>query len=88
MTRQRAHLHENAKTYTSSHSDGSHDGFETRDRLRTLAIVELPGSANQDPNQRLTTYMQLLGTLAQGRIVLLDKVPAHLVLGKVTISSR
>lgn len=75
-------------------------GFESVHELRLLSVEELRGESEVSNKQKAAdemacpqsreadgsaTYMELLRVFAQGQVVLLDEVPADLILGQVAV---
>ncbi len=77
-------------TYWAAKSDWRDLGLLTIDELRLLAVEKLRTlSIVRRRTSGWTvakTYMELLRRLAQGGVVLLDEVPADLILGQVLVA--
>lgn len=75
-------------TYLSSNGNIDELSLETLNKLRLLVVEELPQCQSMAPVFLMVdclhcTYVELGRVLAQGGVVLLDKVPANLILGRV-----
>lgn len=73
------------QTYRSTDGDISNLSFESRDELGALSIEKLTllAIALTDGPRLEIAYMKLLRGLAQGSVVLLNKIPGNFFLGQI-----
>lgn len=73
-------------TYGSTNRHRGNFGFQAADERGALAVEQLrhgESVCHLQPYGADATYVKLVGILAQGCVVLLDEVPANLVLGQI-----
>lgn len=78
-------------TYLSTNRNIGNLSLHSVNELGTLSIEQLRPKSVSRPSRkwgRLKTYMELIRILAQGSVVLLDKVPANLILAQVVVVTR